>query len=209
MMKLTMPDDCDAGAGRRLWLGANITPAESVVDLGGVGTMMEPWHPANLVTCLDDLSGFGPGHHYYGTLHRGDIQAVPFPDQSFDVAVMAEVLEHVPRPIEAIREAVRVAKRLLITTPYEHRWTNGNRFRVPGHVRIYTPDIFAAQLRAVRVPSLAASQYKVTMGRLEGLAPIVGEWGILEFGTWAFFVAVIAREGSPRDAMAERMAHAG
>src|SRR5262245_50104817 len=65
---------CDAGAGRVAWLASKIAPHESVVDLGGTGSMLVPWHPAEQVTALDDLSGFGKGHRLYaGTFHRGDV----------------------------------------------------------------------------------------------------------------------------------------
>jgi SAM-dependent methyltransferase len=50
----------------------------------------------------------------------GDVQALPFPDASFDVVVSTEVIEHTPEPARAIRELVRVAKpggTVVITTP--------------------------------------------------------------------------------------------
>lgn len=183
LIRIPMPDNVDAGAGRRVWIGANLDPTETVVDLGGTGNMLERLHDERLVTALDDLSGFGPGHRLYGTVHQGDIQRTPFTDHQFDVAVMAEVLEHVPRPVDAIREATRIAKRVLITTPFEHRWTNGLQWRVSGHLRFHTPDIFASFCRR---------------------AGVVGEFGLLEFGSWSFIVAVLARDGEPYDRMARQ-----
>jgi ubiquinone/menaquinone biosynthesis C-methylase UbiE len=49
-----------------------------------------------------------------------DAHALPFRDACFDVVLMVEVLEHLPREIEALREAGRVMKRgglLLLTVP--------------------------------------------------------------------------------------------
>ena len=39
-----------------------------------------------------------------------DITAIPIPDNSFDVALCTEVLEHVPKPIDALKEIGRILK---------------------------------------------------------------------------------------------------
>lgn len=61
------------------------------------------------------------GHTEYGSIDFvSDITAIPVPDASFDVVVCTEVLEHVPEPIEALREFARILKlngRLLVTAP--------------------------------------------------------------------------------------------
>jgi SAM-dependent methyltransferase len=41
---------------------------------------------------------------------EGDAQALPFPDRSFDVAVMALVIFFVPNPVRAVAEMVRVTR---------------------------------------------------------------------------------------------------
>lgn len=162
--------DADAGVGRRVWLAERIKPGETVVDLGGVGTMLD-FHGAEHVTACDDLSGFGPGHRIMAhRFLRGDVQTLPFDDQEFDVAVMCEVLEHVPDPVAALKEAARVGKRVLITTPFEQRWKNGIAFHISGHIRFAFPELFVGQL--VR-------------------AGLSGTHSVLEFGSWSFLVAEV------------------
>lgn len=57
----------------------------------------------------------------YGKIdYESDICAIPVPDNSFDVIVCTEVLEHTPEPIEALREMSRILKeggRLFLTAP--------------------------------------------------------------------------------------------
>lgn len=48
----------------------------------------------------------------------GDAYSIPFPDGAFESVLMADVLEHMEFPTDALREARRVlTKRLYITTP--------------------------------------------------------------------------------------------
>lgn len=47
----------------------------------------------------------------YGRIdYVSEIDNIPVPDNSFDVALCTEVLEHVPKPIEALKEISRVLK---------------------------------------------------------------------------------------------------
>jgi 2-polyprenyl-3-methyl-5-hydroxy-6-metoxy-1,4-benzoquinol methylase len=49
-----------------------------------------------------------------------DIERIPFPDQSFDLVVSLETVEHATSPKQALAELVRVTKRrgrLIVTTP--------------------------------------------------------------------------------------------
>jgi len=61
------------------------------------------------------------GNTRYGEIdYVSDIVSLPVPSGSFDVVVCTEVLEHVPEPIEALRELARILKprgRLLLTAP--------------------------------------------------------------------------------------------
>lgn len=61
-----------------------------------------------------------------------DVQALPYPDGTFDRVVSLETLEHVPDWRQGLRELVRVTKpggKLVITTP--------NYFGITGLYRIY------------------------------------------------------------------------
>ena len=47
----------------------------------------------------------------YGRIdYVSEIDNIPVPDSSFDVALCTEVLEHVPKPIEALKEISRILK---------------------------------------------------------------------------------------------------
>ena len=57
----------------------------------------------------------------YGQIdYKSDITNIPVPDESFDVIICTEVLEHVPEPIEALREMARILKHggdIFVTAP--------------------------------------------------------------------------------------------
>jgi ubiquinone/menaquinone biosynthesis C-methylase UbiE len=51
------------------------------------------------------------------TFSSGSACALPFPDSSFDVAYLRGVLHHMDNPIDALREALRVANILVVIEP--------------------------------------------------------------------------------------------
>jgi predicted SAM-dependent methyltransferase len=57
----------------------------------------------------------------YGSIdYESDITAIPVPDESFDVVLCTEVLEHVPEPSSALKEMARILRpggRALLTVP--------------------------------------------------------------------------------------------
>ena len=57
----------------------------------------------------------------YGPLdYKSDITSIPVPDATFDAVLCTEVLEHVPYPVEAMRELSRITKSggtLILTFP--------------------------------------------------------------------------------------------
>jgi len=55
-------------------------------------------------------------------IEKQDIQDLDYDDNSFDIVLALEVLEHVPDPIEAISELKRVAKKQLIISVPNEPW---------------------------------------------------------------------------------------
>ena len=78
----------------------------------------------------------------------GDATTLPFPDDSFDLVLAIEVLEHVPTPDVALRELARVCSGTFVASvPFEPIWRAGNILRrryvrdlgnTPGHVNHWT-----------------------------------------------------------------------
>ena len=74
-----------------------------------------------------------------------DVCALPFRDRGFDLVLAIEVLEHVARPHDALREIVRVARAdVVLSVPREPLWRVANMARgkylsaygnTPGHVQ--------------------------------------------------------------------------
>lgn len=54
--------------------------------------------------------------------YRMSAENLKFPDKSFDIGILAEILEHSANSVQILKEANRVAKRVLITVPNEHEW---------------------------------------------------------------------------------------
>jgi 2-polyprenyl-3-methyl-5-hydroxy-6-metoxy-1,4-benzoquinol methylase len=81
-----------------------------------------------------------------------ELQDLPFPDRSFDLAAAIEVLEHVPDPERTFAEMARVtARHLLVSVPREPLWRALNVARgayvrdlgnTPGHVNHWSKRSF-------------------------------------------------------------------
>ena len=103
---------------------AQIPPGARVLDVGA-GTC--PYH-ALFAHCdyrthdFKKYDGVKLGNTTaYGKIdYVSEITCIPVPDASFDIVLCTEVLEHVPNPIEALREMTRLLRpggQLLITAP--------------------------------------------------------------------------------------------
>lgn len=98
------------------------------------------------------------GDRLVGVL-RGDARRLPFADDSFDVVITSEVLEHIQDDVAAIAEMVRVLKpggRFAGTVPAwlpeVVNWKLSDEYHAPkspgGHVRIYSRTELRAKLVA-------------------------------------------------------------
>lgn len=75
----------------------------------------------------------------------GSAEALPYPDDTFDLVLALEVLEHVPDPAAVVREIARVGcGAVVLSVPWEPVWRAGNLARgrylrdlgnTPGHVQ--------------------------------------------------------------------------
>ncbi len=74
-----------------------------------------------------------------GTVRQGDIHAIPFPEESFDLILATDILEHVDDDLRALKELRRVLKksgRIVITVPaFRSLW--GMQDDVAHHKRRY------------------------------------------------------------------------
>lgn len=70
---------------------------------------------------FDTSARTNPETYNYGPIDfKSDITSIPVPDATFDAVLCTEVLEHVPYPVDAIRELSRVTKiggTLILTFP--------------------------------------------------------------------------------------------
>ncbi|MBI4393935.1 MAG: methyltransferase domain-containing protein [Euryarchaeota archaeon] len=95
----------------------SLSPGEKVLDVGcGLGTLardvatkLAPGSVTGVEFSLDQLRA-RPALPGNVRLVRGDAHALPFGDDGFDVAYCRYLLEHVPGPVEVLREMRRVLK---------------------------------------------------------------------------------------------------
>ncbi len=76
---------------------------------------------------------------------------IPYPDDSFDLIILAHVLEHVEHERMLIRELKRVAKHIVIEVPKDYRFGVDNRmkhFLDYGHINMYTPTLLRFLLKS-------------------------------------------------------------
>jgi ubiquinone/menaquinone biosynthesis C-methylase UbiE len=71
-----------------------------------------------------------------------EAESLPHADGSFDVVVLGEIIEHVHDPVEVLREASRVARRLVVgSTPHpDGKWGTSSVHSHRFHVRCFTMD---------------------------------------------------------------------
>ena len=90
------------------------------------------------------------------TAMEGDALALPFPDESFDVVIISEVMEHIPDDKGVLAEMVRVLKpggRIAVTVPRygpeKVCWALSDAYHEVegGHIRIYTRREMVGKLR--------------------------------------------------------------
>lgn len=128
----------DAGCGEGVTL-AHLSPRAAARRVG------LDLDPARLRLAKESIPG--------AAVVCGNAEELPFPGGSFEMVMFLEVLEHVGRPEDALREAHRVCGRwLLASVPNEPWWHIGNLLRLkyvrhlgntPEHINHWTMRGFA------------------------------------------------------------------
>jgi 2-polyprenyl-3-methyl-5-hydroxy-6-metoxy-1,4-benzoquinol methylase len=131
---------------------------DKVLDAGcGEGETIERLdgllpHPVTGVDLNADSVGFARQRLTEDEFSVDDVTDLPFPDDSFDLTLCLEVLEHLPRPELAVQELSRVSSSdLVLSVPHEPWFRLGSLARGkyvkglgnhPEHVNHWNPSSF-------------------------------------------------------------------
>jgi len=121
VMTATVPD-------KNSWIRSRCSLGDTILDVGSADGWV--WENQPYRVTLLDINEFEPHPKYPRVV--GDAHNLPYGDNSFDIVVEGELLEHVHDPELCLREAVRVAsKKVVLTVPAEEYWAPENRPYVP------------------------------------------------------------------------------
>lgn len=155
-------------------------PARRLLEVGCGEGFVSGWLKARInaeQVCGADLSApmLGDARRQYpGVLFAvANAYSLPFADGSFDLVLCLEMLEHLDRPQDALREVRRVSKRLFIASvPNEPTWRMLNLARgahwsrlgnTPGHIQHWDRRGFIELLRRDWVVREVAAPFPWTM----------------------------------------------
>lgn len=132
---------------------APVRDGESVLDVGCNSGYAVDFLPASCVCHGVDVAValVEKARPRLASVAVAPAEALPFPDKSLDVVALGEILEHVFDPVAVLREAGRVARRLVIgSTPHELSQWGPSGKRAPKthkyHVRCFTRTTLASVL---------------------------------------------------------------
>jgi ubiquinone/menaquinone biosynthesis C-methylase UbiE len=121
--------------------------------------------PRRFVACDLALDRLGTGLNPLIEFKEASIYELPFEDNSFDLVICCEVLEHLEQPERGLQELSRVASnKVVLSTPREPLWRGLNMLRgkylgdlgnTPGHIQHFSSRglqrLVGSQLRILDV----------------------------------------------------------
>ncbi|MDP3733279.1 MAG: class I SAM-dependent methyltransferase, partial [Candidatus Daviesbacteria bacterium] len=130
--------------------------AETILDAGcGEGFTMDKLSENGIgkkiegVEYSKDAMAFGKKLFPHLIIKQGSVYDLPYKDNSFDLIICTEVLEHLEEPTKALREILRVSKKyLIVSVPNEPLFMLSNFLRGKnllrlgndkGHINHWTP----------------------------------------------------------------------
>lgn len=110
--------------------------------------LMAGIRPQRFVACDLDLDHIAPGLDPLIEFKAASIYELPFDNNSFDLVLCCEVLEHLEHPAQGLKELARVAAHsVVLSTPREPLWRALNLLRgkylgalgnTPGHIQHFS-----------------------------------------------------------------------
>jgi tetratricopeptide (TPR) repeat protein len=98
------------------WTFDQLDPEKTIVDIGSnKGHIFNGWNRDKITSVDIDL-------YDIPNFVRASADNLPFTDKQFDQALLAEIVEHTKNPVQVLTEARRVAKKVIVTVPYEFEW---------------------------------------------------------------------------------------
>lgn len=189
-----------------------VPQAERLLDIGcSAGYVLEAARREGLAPTGLDLSEFAVNlcSERGFSAERGSLMAIPFDDNSFDIVTLKHTLEHVERPMDALREVARVLRPggvALVIVPDAEYWKlslmprRGRSFRPDRrgwqhHTYFSTGNLADACRRASLLPVLEGKT--IFRGRLAKGARVIFErarWALLGAWVWTCRVTRTRRE---------------
>jgi SAM-dependent methyltransferase len=165
-------------------------PHEKILDIGaGDGAVLERLHKSKFgcewhaVEISDSAVAMLNGKGFPSQVFDGD--HLPYADKSFDLVILAHVVEHLENPRMLLREAARVGAHVCVEVPLDHtiRLKDTHVFGSVGHLNFFTPTTARMLLMSAGYDIISTRlsnppRAQISFGRSKWKGAVI--WGIRE-----------------------------